>query len=287
LFANLIGNAAKYTPSEGRVAVQFETGDSWVSVSVTDNGIGFPAHESERILAPFAQIDTSRTREYGGLGLGLTIVSRLVAMHGGTLQAESRGPGRGSCFTVTMATAPIHTPPDGSIAGDAVAQSNLGRNSRDASLVTDVPAPSLLIVEDNSDASDLLRELFEAEAFRIDVATNGLDALQAANTGHHDVVLCDVGLPGMDGYEIARRLRQSESLQHLKLIALTGWGSSADQALATESGFDLHLTKPVAFCDLLQHVRQQLAVSASVDQGAADDALEPIVDNRASTYTAV
>jgi signal transduction histidine kinase/DNA-binding NarL/FixJ family response regulator len=264
LFANLLGNAAKYTPTAGRISLQVETLDESVSVAVTDNGIGFSPEQAERILAPFTQVDTSRTREYGGLGLGLTIVSRLVAMHEGKLETFSRGPGRGSRFTVSLPKAPTDSIPEDSDDSESSQRHASGfAHSDDDSFGC---GRQLLIVEDNTDASNLLRELFELEGYSVEVASNGVEALQAAIAKQPDVVVCDIGLPGMDGYEIAQRLRRNAATRDARLIALTGWGSPTDQRLAVEAGFDLHLVKPIGFRELFQHVQDQMDAAGTPRQ---------------------
>lgn len=257
LLANLLGNAAKYTPASGRIALHVEVMDGIVSTSVTDNGIGFCPTEAERMLAPFTQIDTSRTREYGGLGLGLSIVNRLVGLHGGTLETFSKGTGRGSRFTVNLPSPPRDAPNEAAIDQSlepepfgefSAAETNSAGNGR-----------NLLLVEDNLDAAALLSELLESEGYAVQVANNGLAALQAASTRQQDVIILDIGLPGMDGYEVAQRLRRNETTRNTRLIALTGWGTAADRELAHQAGFDFHVVKPVVFAELLRYVQGDIS----------------------------
>ncbi len=251
LTANLLGNAAKYTPDCGRITLQVEAADDSVSISVSDNGIGFSPAEADRLLEPFMQVDASRTREYGGLGVGLTIVSRLVELHGGKLHSFSRGPGLGSRFTVALPTALT----DPTTETDSESES-LSSSSSDHVIADkrNADKPKLLIVEDNVDASTLLGELFESEGYSVRIAREGVEALQEISSDPPDVVLLDIGLPGMDGYEIARRIRRHGSASSARLIALTGWGGPADRELAIDAGFDVHLVKPITFRELLQHV---------------------------------
>jgi CheY-like chemotaxis protein len=206
-------------------------------------------------------------------------------MHCGSLKAHSRGPGRGSRFTITLPSVSFQQ------SQQSLPATDTSRPSSEAlAAPLDDPFVSgrrLLIVEDNTDASTLLQELFETEGFAVDVATNGLEALQAANDVRHDVIVCDIGLPGMDGYEIAQRLRRDATTRHARLIALTGWGSNADQELATQSGFDLHLTKPIGFRELLHHVQEQLSDGDKLDQETTVGAGEPKPQDQTSACTAM
>ncbi|WP_442507379.1 ATP-binding response regulator [Novipirellula sp. SH528] len=267
LLANLLGNASKYTPEAGRITLNLEPIDDQISIMVSDNGIGFAPMQADRILEPFVQIDASRTREYGGLGVGLTIVNRLVAMHGGTLSATSRGPGMGSCFTVLLPAAIGER--DEAFAeddfADAVVPSCANHEipvdhetSVDHEIPTHAVAKSLLLVEDNKDASALLAELFESEGFQVQVAYDGVEAIQKATQSHPSVIVMDIGLPGMDGYETARRIRRSPTISGIKMIALTGWGGPTDRDLAIQAGFDLHLVKPIAFHTLRDYAQSMI-----------------------------
>jgi len=263
LTANLLGNAAKYTPACGRINLQVEQVGSLITVIVSDNGIGFAPGESERILEPFVQIDPSRTREYGGLGVGLTIVSRLVSMHGGELLAHSRGPGMGSCFTVNLKAA---TPPVETASGEEPActnqleMDNIREKESPPYRVAgqDPVRPHVMIVDDNQDATELLAELFESAGYEASQAYDGMTALQKISQRCPAIVILDIGLPGMDGYEVARRIRRLEFAQQVRLIALTGWGGSTDRESGRQAGFDMHLVKPVSFGELQEHVESLL-----------------------------
>lgn len=270
--ANLIGNAAKYTPAGGRITLHTDVVGDVVTTSVIDNGIGFPPSEAERILQPFTQIDMSRTREYGGLGVGLSIVDRFVSLHQGKLTAESRGPGLGSRFTLVLplSAAKDQPPVRGATDSDLPCEqrgtiretmAHNGQRSIGSPHKSDKIREAqsgervhreLLIVEDNPDASQLLAELFEGEGFEVRQANDGVDALQHLSTRIPDVVVLDIGLPGMDGYEVARRIRRLHGGQQVLLIALTGWGTEADRRQARESGFDEHMVKPVNFLELVK-----------------------------------
>lgn len=248
LTANLLGNAAKYTPSGGRVVLEIAPNDNTVAIVIRDNGIGFPPEEAENILEPFRQMDTSRTRDYGGLGLGLSIVQRLSQLHGGRLAVESGGPGRGSCFTVTLPLAPHKAlAPDST---DATAPPPRPADPAD-------PASSskrVLVVEDGHDAAELLRDLLESEGYDVSLAADGVAALQLVATEMPHVCIMDIGLPGMDGYELARRIRRMETQCRTRLIAVTGWGSDSDRQQSQEAGFDVHLVKPIVYSELLQQI---------------------------------
>lgn len=295
LTANLLSNAAKYTPKNGRITLSLEVVDGNARIQVIDNGMGFPPSEAKRILEPFTQIDTSRTREYGGLGVGLSIVRNLVEMHSGTLEAISRGPGTGSRFSVSLPLAPAaeapvfphapgtHAPgthaPETHAPGNsreaagtrnlAVSQLPLSeplaeRNRRDDPLRSRSYAPanglsaacgSVLIVEDNVDAGASLRELMRLHAMDADVVNDGLMALQAIDKKNYDTIVLDIGLPGMDGFEVAKQIRRRCVDNQPQLIALTGWGGEEYRRLTEEAGFDAHVVKPVCFNELLAQIR--------------------------------
>ncbi len=292
LTANLLGNASKYTPDSGRITLNVEQIDDTVSITVSDNGIGFDASHADRIIDPFVQIDTSRTREYGGLGVGLTIVDRLISLHHGTLAAFSRGPGMGSRFTVTLPAAidaRLNAGPNTQLNAGPNSQPNVTTKSRDqadsdetfdascdaakATFLNGSHCPAvdpqrgrtLLLVEDNVDASAILIELLESEGFCVHPAYDGIEAIQKAVVVRPEVIIMDIGLPGMDGYETARRIRRLPELASCKLVALTGWGAQADREMAIEAGFDLHLTKPVAFRELLETVESMIKLRSEVD----------------------
>lgn len=265
LTANLLSNAAKYTPKSGRITLNLEAIGETARLSVTDNGIGIPPSESKRIFEPFTQIDTSRTREYGGLGVGLSIVKSLVEMHQGTLVAVSRGAGTGSCFTVTFPLAaelPSDPPADGLENVLAVAI-RPGRPKGSYRLLSAAEGSQssartkcdpVLIVEDNVDAGQSLRELMRLHDIDADVVHEGPLALQAVDRKGYNTVVLDIGLPGMDGFEVARQLRRRCEGAQPRIIALTGWGGEEHRRLSEEAGFDAHVVKPVCFPELLAQI---------------------------------
>jgi PAS domain S-box-containing protein len=224
---NLVTNALKYTPAGGVIGVFVGEQGGDAVVRVSDTGLGIPATLLPRIFDLFVQGEQAPERAQGGLGIGLTLVRRLVELHGGRVEAASAGPGAGSTFTACFPRLPA--PP----AGHANARRRPARPQR------------ALIVEDNDDARDMLRTLLELDGHTVFEAANGIAGLAAALEHRPDVALIDIGLPEMDGYEVARKLRASESLKAIKLVALTGYGQADDARRAHEAGFDLHVVKPV------------------------------------------
>ncbi|HEX5648015.1 MAG TPA: PAS domain S-box protein [Steroidobacteraceae bacterium] len=227
IISNLLTNAAKYTDSSGEICVVAAVEPDSVSVRVTDNGIGIAPPGLERIFEMFAQLESGRDRSDGGLGIGLALARGLAELHGGTLDAESAGPGRGSTFTLRLPRA---------------AHAATGGESRRR--VEEATPRRVLVADDNRDAADSLAMLLGAMGHEVEVAYEGHAALALLREFRPDVALLDIGMPGLDGYEIARRLREQPSLRQTRLIALTGWGQMDDKARAAAAGFDLHLTKP-------------------------------------------
>ena len=229
---NLLQNANKFTNPGGKVRVRLaadrESGQAVLTVE--DTGIGMDPDILARLFEPFSQADGSLDRSRGGLGLGLALVKGLVDLHGGEVRAASPGPGRGSTFTVRLPL--LEAEP--AVAGSGAAVSEPARPLR------------ILVVEDNRDAADSLRMLLELAGYSVEVAYTGRDGLEIARRFHPQVALCDIGLPGgMDGYDLARALREAEETAESHLIAISGYGQEEDQRQAREAGFDRHLTKPV------------------------------------------
>ncbi len=228
--ANLLNNSAKYTPLGGRIELAVWREGDRIVLTVRDDGTGIEAAMLSTVFELFAQERQSLDRSQGGLGLGLTIVRSLVGMHGGTVTAASDGRGRGSLFTVTLPAAPPLST-DAAVVPPAVARP------------PGEPLRRILVVDDNLDAAELMGEVLRARGHDVCVAHDGPTALALAAEFHPDIALLDIGLPVMDGYELARRLRGQ--LGAVKLIALTGYGQAADRARAKDAGFDLHMVKPV------------------------------------------
>lgn len=226
---NLLNNAAKYTPSKGRIALFVEQEDGDVVLRITDNGIGIPADLLPRVFDTFMQVGTSLARSQGGLGLGLTLVRRLVEMHGGTVTAQSAGQGQGSEFVVRLHT--VNRP-------EIVPVSTI-EPSRSIPL-------RVLAVDDNVGAATILGRLIRKLGdHTVELAHNGPMALSRLQEFHPDVILLDIGLPGMDGYQLVRELRSELVGKETFIVALTGYGQEEDRRRAREAGFDEHVTKPI------------------------------------------
>ena len=242
VFSNLLNNAAKYTPAGGRLQLSSAREGQEAVLRVTDSGAGIAPEMLESIFDMFVQVSGTDRAAQGGLGIGLTLVKSLVELHGGRVEASSAGLGRGATFSVRL---PLVAAPD--MAAPITHERPGG-----------APAPetgSVLVVDDNHDAADSLGELLRAMGMPVQVAYGGEEALQAAAARHFDVAVLDIGMPGMDGCDLARQLRARPGLQHLKLIALTGWGQDSDRARFASAGFEHHLLKPVdpaALLGLLQ-----------------------------------
>jgi CheY-like chemotaxis protein len=231
--SNLLSNAAKYTAPEGRISVEAQhTGDAIV-LTVRDNGSGIRADLLPRVFDLFAQQRHDSDRSQGGLGLGLSIVRSIVALHGGETSAHSEGPGRGSEFTVRLPALPV--PP---VLAQASAKAAVQRNRNAA-------ARRVLVVDDNEDAARTLAAYLEGLGHTVRIANDGPGALRIAAQFAPDAVLLDIALPVMDGYEVARRLREQSGAERTCLIAVTGYGQRSDRARTDAAGFDTHLAKPV------------------------------------------
>ena len=228
---NLLHNAAKFTPNGGRVDVSVTRDGGDAVLSVRDNGIGMSPELVATAFQLFRQGQQTIDRPEGGLGVGLTLVERLVALHGGTVHASSAGPGQGSEFVVRL---PLHQ-------GGAAVDEAAGAPQAD-----DTPSPRrILVVDDNADAANALRFLLEKDGHEVKVATDGAEGLEAARDFKPDVLLLDIGLPRLSGYDIARHVRDDPSLSSAMLVAVTGYGQAQDRKRSRDAGFDHHLTKPV------------------------------------------
>jgi PAS domain S-box-containing protein len=230
VFVNLLSNAAKYTDSGGRIDVTTERLGDEVAIRVRDTGIGIAPEMLPRVWDLFAQADRGLDRAQGGLGIGLTVTRRLVELHGGRIEASSEGLGKGAEFVVTLTALPVLTDEP---RPSAPAQPPPQRSAR------------VLLVEDNPDMAESLTTLLELLGHRVRSVSDGVTALDAARANAPDVMLVDIGLPGMDGYEIARLVRQDPDLKEVLLVAVTGYGRGEDKQRALEAGFDYHLVKPL------------------------------------------
>jgi PAS domain S-box-containing protein len=236
VFGNLLNNAAKYTEPGGQIWLTAQQEGDVIAVSVRDSGIGIPSDMLPRIFDMFTQVDHSMDRAHGGLGIGLTLVHSLVEMHGGTVEARSDGPGKGSEFIVRLPLLPAPA-------------SEILRPVQRA--VGALPARRVLVVDDNRDAADSLGMFLKLAGAKVAVVYHGLAALEALESFKPEVVLLDIGMPEIDGYEVARRIRQNPDYRDVLLVALTGWGQEEDRRRSRAAGFDHHLVKP-ADIDLLQ-----------------------------------
>jgi len=244
VFANLLNNSAKYTPGGGKIDVEVTVEAGMAVVSVRDNGEGIPQQMLARVFNMFTQVNPG-ARAQGGLGIGLTLARTLVGLHGGTIEAFSHGPGRGCEFLVKLPLA----------AGEAAAPGAPDRGEHDGEL----RLRRVLVVDDNKDAADSLGMLLEFLGAEVRVVHDGFAALEALAGFQPAVVLLDLGMPGMNGLEVARRMRQDPRAKEAMLVALTGWGQREDRRRTTEAGFDYHLVKP-ADLGTLQSILSMRAV---------------------------
>jgi len=231
VFGNLLHNAAKYTADEGTISIAAAVGEQGVTVTVRDNGAGIPQEMLSSIFELFKQLPRSLARSEGGLGIGLTLVKRLTEMHGGTVAAWSEGLGRGAEFRVVLPLAENSLRPQDPLpgqAGEVVAQAGC----------------RVLVVDDNQDANDSLAVLLASAGHTVHQAYDGITALQLATSQMPDVILLDIGLPDIDGYQVVQNLRSQPALRHIHVVALTGYGQATDVEQARQAGFDNHLVKP-------------------------------------------
>lgn len=239
VFYNLIGNAAKYTDNGGEIRLTASMADNQICIVISDNGIGIAPEMIDRVFDLFTQADRSISRSQGGLGIGLTLVRRILEAHGGTVTARSEGRGHGSEFTVHLPAITIAEP----------ATPTTGRpSSGDAVVAQD--ARRVIVADDNHDAADTTAMMLRALGHDVRTCYDGRQALDEAATFHPDTILLDIGMPGLSGYEVARRIRDESWGAQTTLIALTGWGQTEDRTRSLDAGFDHHLVKPVHLNDL-------------------------------------
>jgi PAS domain S-box-containing protein len=230
VIANLLNNAAKYTDAGGRIWLTIRRDRDHVLVSIKDTGIGIPPDMLSRVFDPFVQGERSTAHTQGGLGIGLTLVKRLVEMHGGSVEARSDGSDQGSEFVIRLPLV-LQAPAFDIAKGTGTAAKVLS-------------ARRVLVVDDNRDAAESMRLLLELLGADVRVAYSGLDALEMLESHQPSVVLLDIGMPGIDGHEVARRIRSQPRFSEVTLIALTGWGQDEDRRRSRLAGFDHHLIKP-------------------------------------------
>jgi PAS domain S-box-containing protein len=253
--ANLLHNACKFSEAGGPIAVAASARSGWIELTVRDEGIGFPSEENERIFEMFTQLDRSLSRSRGGLGVGLSLVRRLVEMHGGRVEASSGGAGRGALFRVTLPEARVAAgnPP----AFLRIPPARNGERRR------------ILVVDDNVDSASSLATLLELSGHETRTVHDGLSAVEETLAFAPDVVLLDLGLPGIDGYEAARRIRTQPDGRSILIIAVTGWGQEEDRRRSREAGFDHHMVKPLRAA-ALEHLLASSPRRAQTPRGLED-----------------
>jgi signal transduction histidine kinase/ActR/RegA family two-component response regulator len=242
--SNLLNNAAKYTPPGGRIELQATTDESTLELAVTDNGIGIPAEALDGLFDIFSQVDPARALEQGGLGIGLSLVKAFVEMHGGKVRAYSAGERQGSRFVVRLPMADAQArPADEHAAPAALPAQNAGVPRR------------ILVVDDNVDSADSLCLLLTACGHHVTKAYNGLGGLAAAEQSPPDLAILDLGLPDIDGFELASRLHSGAHTGPTLLVALSGWGQEIDRQRSAAAGFAHHLIKPAEPATVLDLIR--------------------------------
>jgi signal transduction histidine kinase len=236
VFENLLENACKYTPAEGRIVLSAARVDGDAVVSVRDDGVGIPIEMQPRIFEMFAQVDSTFDRARGGLGIGLGLVKQITELHGGSVMVLSDGRGTGAEFRVRLALADVEPK------RDALSPARNGEHSK-------TPL-RILVVDDNEDSATSLAALLSLSGHTMQVAHDGVQALQEAQRFRPEVVLLDIGLPGVNGFGVCRRIREAPWGKAMRIVALTGWGHKEARQNAVDAGFDDHLLKPVDFAAL-------------------------------------
>ncbi len=237
IFSNLLDNALKYTPAGGAIDIVMELDGDDIVLTVHDTGVGISAELLPHVFDVFVQGTSTLDRAQGGLGIGLALVRRLVELHGGKVEAESAGPGAGSTFSLRMPRTERIT------------------ETKTRTMDTTEPGkPNVLLIEDNDDGREMMAMMLDCYGYDVEHAADGLAGIEKALSYRPDVALVDIGLPGIDGYEVARRLRANDATRAIRLIALTGYGLAEDQRRVLEAGFDMHLVKPVDIESLMKAI---------------------------------
>ena len=243
VLANLLNNAAKFTERGGCVKLSAKRQGETAVIRVSDTGVGIPREMLPRVFDMFTQVERSIDRTRDGLGIGLTLVKRLVEQHGGTVEAHSEGPGYGSEFIIKL-------PVISSLPSISSIEPSIDVNG-----TNNHPGRRIVLADDNLDAAASLGMLLELLGHDVKTANDGFEALNAVESSRPELVLLDIGMPRMSGYEVAQRIREQSWGQEMVLIALTGWGQEEDKRRSFEAGFDHHLTKPVDPAELEKLVR--------------------------------
>lgn len=249
---NLLANAVKFTPAPGRIQVRTRMAGEYCQVEVADNGIGIDPVMLQAVFEHFQQLETGTSRRHGGLGIGLAIARSLVEMHGGWIRAESEGEGRGSCFTLTI---PFYS---GGL-------SNAGDEQQQVKAMR-LTGTKVLVLEDAPDSRELFGVVLRSRGCQVTLAESVLEALALAAEQQPDIVISDIGLPDIDGYEFVRRLRQMPGLECIPVIALSGYATEKDKRRSLKAGFDLHLAKPIEPDQIISGVSAALTRQRRKDQ---------------------
>jgi two-component system CheB/CheR fusion protein len=255
---NLITNSVKYTPAGGQISVSAELVDGEAVISVADNGIGIAASEISGVFEMFTQGPQTPDRVNSGLGIGLALARSIMNLHGGWIEAESAGIGQGSRFRFGLPV--LRTLPARSL-HDAASQAEQGKAAQADDQRAPAVSASVLVADDNQDAAWAIARLLSLAGHRTRIATDGTSALELAFEERPDVMLVDIGMPDIDGRDVARRIRATPWGAGVLLIAATGWGREDDVRRSLEAGFDAHLTKPIEIAGLHQLIDDRLASS--------------------------
>nr|AWD72214.1 two-component sensor histidine kinase [Polaromonas sp. H6N] len=256
VLSNLLNNAAKYTPPDGKIVLSLEVRADQALLAVSDNGDGIAPSLLSHIFELFTQAERTPDRAQGGLGLGLSLVKSIIALHGGEVEAKSEGLGKGSVFTVTL---PLLNKPS-----DTDTASTLGELRLAELAVRSTALPQLMVVDDNPDAGQALASLLEIKGYRVVVHESGESALADTALPGIEMFILDIGMPGMDGFELARRLRANPVTQQALLVALTGYGQANDRAMGKAAGFDHYYVKPI-------HMQQLTELLAKLNAGSLQE----------------
>jgi PAS domain S-box-containing protein len=250
--SNLLVNAAKYTDPGGTVSLTARREAGGVTIAVTDNGIGLQEASLSKVFEMFSQVEGALERSQGGLGIGLALVKGLVQLHGGTVEATSPGPGKGSTFTIRL--------PASCVVGDLLAGPR--KKATPSQLSKDGAQRRVLVADDNRDAADSLTMLLQISGHEVYTVHSGSEALEVAARERPEACILDIGMPGLSGYDVARRIRETDWGKETLLIALTGWGQGQDVARAKAAGFDRHCTKPVDVAELERELQKARVTKA-------------------------
>jgi signal transduction histidine kinase/ActR/RegA family two-component response regulator len=239
VITNLLDNAAKYTPPGGRIALTAETSGDEIVIAVNDTGIGIAADQLEKIFDIFVQLDNSIERPYGGLGIGLTLVKRLIEMHGGRISAHSDGAGQGSSFVLRLRMATDRDEAFAAPMPGMVVNTTIGKQR-------------IIVVDDNRDSASSFGALLKLMGHDVHIVNDGREALQALADYRPEIMFLDIGMPGMNGYEVVRHIRNDERNKNMLVVALTGYGTTQDVRCSKQAGFDMHIIKPIDIGELNQ-----------------------------------